>query len=216
MAETKRSHQKISSMTAALHRMLFLSLFAASAAFFTPRTHHSRSKRQRLCSTTLPDPSLNEIKSESNFWRSVVRRDDVLSEDKSVIPCDPSLDAQGSLPSGAYQILGNQKYELKPTCRLSVAIDSNEKPDLARLHRFIDCGLTTFALNVLNEHVYKRLQADTPNTVLRTCQFITPFSTPSTSVLAQPSNVRDYVLEKLRRMGGDCIDTLQLECMSLS
>jgi len=217
---TKRKRQKITSIAA--RHLLLCSLVAATAAgafseIGTP--HYRRTTQKGLYSTKLPDPSpsFKKIEEESNFWRSIVRRGDAQKDNDKRIPCDPSLDAEGPLPVGAYQILGKEEYEPKPTCRLSIAVDtaSSEEPDLSRLHRFIDCGLSTFQLKDENEEVMcRKLRADTPETVLRACHFVVPFKTPSTSVMAQPSVVRDNVLQSLRRTGGDCIDSIQLECTS--
>lgn len=217
----KRRRQATTMMS--FHRILLLCCVVlsddAATAFSTP-WHEGRTKAQPLHSTTSPDlpPLPKKIEEESNFWRSVVRiRED---NDDRRIPCDPSLDAEGPLPFGAYQILGKSEYEPKPTCRLSIAVDTtttrqSNDIDLTRaLHRFIDCGFTTFQLmDEQDELTCRRLKADTPETVLNTCQFVIPFKTPSTSILAQPSIVRDNVLQALHRTGGDCIDTLQLECM---
>lgn len=204
--------------------LLWCFLLASVGAFSRVDTHQStRIKQQRLYSITIPDPppsSFDKIEHESNFWHSTVRKDGSSNnkydeDDSTRIPCDPSLDIEGPLPSGAYQILGKAENEPKPTCRLSIAVDTStsDDPDVSRLHRFIDSGLSTFQLQKNTEWVYRKLQADTPKTLLSCCQFILPFQTPSTSIMAQPAVVRGNVLEALKRTGQESIDTLQLECM---
>lgn len=188
-----------------------LVLCSLGAAFAFSTAPSVRRPRQRLYSTTVPDP-YEKIEAESNFWHSVVRRDGKLPKEVSRLPSLPSLDVDGPLPPGAYQILGNAEHEPVPTCALTVSVGSDEV-DLSRMHRFIDCGLTTFQLKLSQGDVYGRLRAETPNSVLRGCHFVVPFATPSTSVMAHPTIVRDTVLQSLRRTGGDCIDTLQVECM---
>jgi hypothetical protein len=201
----KRQYQKIWTVSALLLSCSSGLAFAFSTAPSIKRT------RQGLYSTTVPD-SYEKIESESNFWHSLVWRDGKPQEEVPRIPCVPSLDADGPLPPGAYQLLGNAEYEPVPTCLLTVAVGS-EDVDLSRMHRFIDCGLTTFQFQRSQVDIYGRLRAETPNSVLRGCHFVVPFTTPSTSVMAHPSIVRDTVLQSLRRTGGDCIDTLQVECM---
>lgn len=208
-----------------LHRILMLLCCVLSQAdSFSAPWHVLRTKLQPLYSTEAPDlpPAPKKIEEESNFWRSVVR---IRDDDDQRIPCDPSLDAEGPLPLGAYQILGNLDYEPKPTCRLSISVDTtttaqDKDDELSRWHRFIDCGFTTFQLNNNNNNnndgqIYRKLKADTPETVLNACQFVIPFKTPATSILAQPSIVRDFILQALHRTGADCIDTLQLECKNM-
>jgi hypothetical protein len=206
----KRQYRKIWSVCAPA-LLLSCSLgpaFAFSTVPFAKRTW------QRLHSTIVPDPQ-EKIEAESNFWNSVVRRNGKPQEEVPRIPCVPSLDADGPLPPGAYQLLGNADYEPVPTCILTVAMGSDDV-DLSRMHRFIDCGLTTFQFRRSQLDVYGRLRAETPNSVLRGCHFVVPFTTPSASVMAHPSIVRDTVLQSLRRTGGDCIDTLQVECMYMT
>lgn len=218
----KRRGETIRARRKTLRLCLLCSFMASAAAFCNKETKKRSTRQQPLCSTILPDPppssSSKKIESESTFWHSIIRRDGIDQDNNNErIPCEPSLDAQGPLPAGAYQILGNEENEPKPTCRLSIAVDSTfaaRKQQLSRLHQFIDCGLTTFQFQNDEESTCRRLCADTPDTVLRACQFIIPFQTPSTSILAQPSLVREQVLEILRRTGGDCIDTLRLECKS--
>ena len=198
--------QKISMVSA----LLLLCSLGAAASFST--TPSVRRTRPRLHGTTVRDP-YEKIEAESNFWHSVIRRDGKPpQEDVSRPPCVPSLDVDGPLPPGAYQTLGNTAHEPVPTCLLTVSVGSDEV-DLSRMHRFIDCGLTTFQLpKPLQVDVYGRLRAETPKSVLRSCHFVVPFATPSTSVMAHPSIVRNTVLQSLHRSGGDCIDTLQFEC----
>lgn len=206
----KRQYRKISTVSAPA---LLLSCSLGSAFAFSTATSIKRT-RQRLHSTIAPD-HYEKIEAESNFWHSVVRRDGKPQEEVQRIPCVPSLDADGPLPPRAYQLLGNAEYEPVPTCLLTVAVAS-EDVNLSRMHRFIDCGLTTFQFQRSQVDVYGRLRAETPNSVLRGCHFVVPLTTPSTSIMAHPSIVRDTVLQSLRQTGGDCVDTLQLECMYMT
>lgn len=148
----------------------------------------------------------------SNFWQARIRKDNNTTDDASRIPFDPSLDKEGMLPSGAYQLLGDAENEPKPTCRLTIALnEATSSYDITHFHRFMDCGLTTFSLDNNNLELHRKLKQDTPRTVLEKCQFVVPLKTPSISIMAEPSIVRDVVLQSLKRTGAECIDTLQLE-----
>ena len=77
----------------------------------------------------LPPSSTPELSvEESNFWRSVPKRQRRREED--VIPCESNLDVDGPLPFGAYRTYGNPAFEPKPTCLLTVALDFT--PDIER------------------------------------------------------------------------------------
>jgi hypothetical protein len=93
-----------------------------------------------------------------------------------------------------------------------VLFQSDENEAVSKLHQFMDCGFNTFQLDDELVGVYRKLRADTPETVLNACQFVNTFQTPCNSVMAQPSIVRDEILHILRRNGGDCMDTLELKC----
>ena len=212
----KKRRQTISSRA---QTRIFLSSVISSIPFAFAFLSSTKPKLRPLHSTQTPDlpPFFEKMENESNFWRTIVTKQ---NDKHERIPCDPSLlDADGPLPAGAYQILGNAQQEPKPTCRLSISMDSTalfqseEHEVVSKLHRFMDCGFNTFQLTDELMGVYRKLRADTPETVLNACQFVNTFQTPSTSIMAQPSIVRDEILHILRHNGGDCIDTLELKCM---
>jgi hypothetical protein len=167
----------------------------------------------------------------SSFWGTTrtIQKKDETTKSKNKPPCVPSMDRlDGPLPPGAYQIFGDPSKgisELKPTCRLSVAVDLFlpvvEPYDVVRrMQRLIDAGFNTFQLASPSrsvqgwgeENVYRRLVQDTPAHVIKDCHLVVPLSTPSANTIVSSTTVREAVLEKLHRIGGDAIDTLQLEC----
>ena len=112
---------------------------------------------------------------------------------------------------------------------------------IRNMQKLIDSGLTTFQLayddskfdaldNVGSwgeEYVYGRLIQETPNQIIQSCHLIVPWSVrfyeenrrkdnknnPNNAFSSfRRQDVRETVLEKLRRTGGEAIDTLQLKC----
>ena len=225
-----------------------------------------RRRRHRRClalqgaesdHSTIATPDIVEY---SNFWGNVVRKGQggeihaELVSSHSPPPCLPTLDPfDGPLPSGCFLQPRQDEDSLigdpKPICRLSVAVDLQQRHDrtewnsdevIRNMQRFIDSGLTSFQLAYDNnndeddiragdwgvEHIYGRLLQDTPSHVTKNCHLVVPWlvrfreDNKMTSDRKGPKdaysaftkkNVREIVLEKLRRTGGEAIDTLQLK-----
>lgn len=96
----------------------------------------------------------------SNFWFTEVSREADVDGSPGKLPKLPavsSLDANGFLPPSAYRTFGDSRYEPKPSCALSLAVDLN-KPSgtdsldsdeiVSGLIQCIDSGFTTFHLGL--------------------------------------------------------------------
>jgi aryl-alcohol dehydrogenase-like predicted oxidoreductase len=197
---------------------------------------HGRTRQTLLLDTIAPrDPYAAPRGSFTNFWYSE-KRTDQQDADEKTLPCVTSLDREGRLPPGAYlQHEKDSASDPKETCRLSVAIDiarrkaSDEDVDpqemVQSLHRYIDSGLTTFALRAGTrdmqtwgeENVFGRLQYDTPDFVLNQCQFIVSYCAPAANTKGvSAQSIRRDILESLSRIGTDALDTVQLQYQSNS
>jgi len=168
----------------------------------------------------------------SNFWYSVVGEDNSLS-DQSKLPAFPGLDNDGPLPMGAYLKHGDREYNPKDTCRISVALDipairytlrrqgsTETLPIVKKVHNFLDAGLTTFQLKVSNseqqnwaeDRILRLLRQETPAFALNQCHWTIPMALPTTTASSfKASDVRKTVLESLALIGGDAIDSLQIQ-----
>lgn len=171
------------------------------------------------------------IASESNFWYSVVRKQDDVGDTESdtSLPCVPTLDNDGPLPPGAYFTLDDAQYEPKPTCRISVAVDLGRKDDdddtaakVAKMHRLIDSGFTSFQLKQSSQdsdreevgNIFHTLRRETPQSVLDKCQLTVPMpSLPKDAAGVNAGVIRRTILDSAGRIGGEAIDNLQLQCI---
>lgn len=207
------------------------------------RGHYSHRKRRRSAayfSTATPESSTEGSSSSSfsNFWYSVVQKDDE-KDGQDRIPCVRNLDRDGPLPPGAYlEHCRDTVYESKPICRVTVAIDLTQGFDtdgdfdveasevVIQMQKFLDAGLTSFQLKSSRqgrcvddslqewgeEHIFGRLRKETPAFALKQCHLVLPYEIPGASAVGTvtPASIRKTVLAALDRTGGECIDTLQL------
>lgn len=112
-----------------------------TSCFAPPRLPAKKNRSGRLSQQArdadqivLPPNSTPELcVEESNFWRSVPKRQRPREED--VIPCQSNLDVGGPLPFGAYRMYGNAAYEPKKTCLLSVSLDFTTNIERQRIQR---------------------------------------------------------------------------------
>lgn len=173
---------------------------------------------------------------ESNFWYSVIRKDNPDDNNSGMlppVPTVPTLDRDGPLPPAAYVKLGNPLNDLKDICRLSVALNllkRNSGPDeqlietsdmIRSMQGFIDSGLTSFQIKSspkylkswAEENVYGRLRRETPASVMERCQLTVPLFTPPKESVGVVSaiSIRETFLESLSRIGGDSLDNVQLQ-----
>ena len=179
-------------------------------------------------------------------------------------PCVPTLDKDGPLPASAYVVVcrpgnGNAQQpqqqsndveddddKVKKTCRMAVALDVpylrrscqqeqiTPREMVAKLHEYIDAGLSTFHFKTMirtqqqqqqqewaEETIFNTLYRETPLSVMKKCQFVIPLrllfaslpqSSSSSSSSYTPSAIRKRVVSSLMRMGGgDAIDCLQVQ-----
>lgn len=188
---------------------------------FSPAPHPCRCHHPRTESLNgIPEsPQSEKAKSSySNFWYST-QTNQGADDKREDLPCVPTLDKDGPLPSGAYILHGNPKYESKQTCRISIAMDMPETlqdPSLSvrNLQRCIDSGLTSFQIKHdhrqiwTEENIYGKLFRETPAFVTNDCRVSVPLHVPDRNFAS--SAVRNTVLSSLDRLGIDALDDIQL------
>lgn len=121
------------------------------------RTRKDEESYDRLYSTDeeIRNMLKQDKSQESTFWYSVKNKPPPRQED--VVPYQENLDSDGPLPYGSYKVLGQEEYECKRICSLSIALDfwntrSINQSEietsciLHNVHKLIDSGFTSFQL----------------------------------------------------------------------
>lgn len=118
----------------------------------------------RLQNIVTPEPSTQDASpsksSYSNFWYSVVRKEekDHVVDDR--VPYDPDLDREGPLPAGAYLTHSDPVYyDPQAICRVTVAVDLTNGLDkdsdyadmdpsqiVGSMQKLLDAGMASFQL----------------------------------------------------------------------
>ena len=155
-----------------------------------------------------PLQDMTTIQEESNFWFAVRKRNS--HPEIAGVPYFQNLDAVGALPDSCYTRFGEPRYEPKPNCIISmdlrnIFVDNDDDGVLSFIHQSIDSGLSTFQGG--SPHSHRVLRQHTPSTILNQINWITSIKVP-TLIIGSP---RDILLRPLYEMGGQCIDTLQLQ-----
>jgi len=101
----------------------------------------------------------SKSKEQSSFWYSSTSSLLSTNKEEDIIPYRSKLDMDGPLPFGSYRLLGNEEYESKRSCLISVALDfwnaggssrSSNYIDTSiavkNIHQLIDSGFNTFQL----------------------------------------------------------------------
>lgn len=166
-----------------------------------------------LSSTTEMAEEQQIVEEESNFWFTKIRKRPREEDNKTRIPYIPNLDVEGALPNECYRTLGKVEHESRPTCmvatRLDGANDANVEELIPKLQTLIDAGLTTFQGG--DDLTYRQLLAETPRSVLQHCNLIVSIPTP-TRMQSAAHSARDLILQRLQSIGGEALDTVQLQC----
>jgi hypothetical protein len=131
-----------------------------------PICHRKRQRRRRIValqSTNTPESSTQDASqrkpSYSNFWYSVVQKEEDDSVDSPRVPCVPDLDREGPLPAGAYTTHSSDPvYDPQAICRVTIAVDLTNGLDkdrdadmepskvVANMQKFLDAGMASFQL----------------------------------------------------------------------
>lgn len=190
-----------------------------------------RSRPTLSASILLPDQAEERSKSSlfTDFWGHTVRSKDTKSDQGDFLPLDPSLDAHGELPRGAYTLHGNPASSPTEICRIALALDSETtKPDdefdiptiVRSLQNYLDDGFQTFQVKsgpgqqhtVVEQEILGRFFDETPAFARERCSVIIPLRIPAiTTAGMSPTFVRRHITSSLQRTGLEAIDCIQIQ-----
>ncbi len=163
-----------------------------------------------------------------NFWGtkiSSIGENDTEMTDPRHVPCVPTLDVRdGPLPRGAYVLEGNQEFDSKSTCRITIDVKTGkiESADdanaiIRRLQSCIDAGLDTFRLHdqtAMSLAIIRRMNENTPSYINKHWSVGLKMHSISTdaNTLSTKSDLRQTVLGLVEQTGGDALDSLTVDC----